>query len=111
MTYYRPTPTAKDLGILDPELRGIISLLPDTVETAETSDVVVNFMRAIPPRPHSDPEIEKKDIHVSTADAPRDQPPTAVRLYIPRNAVVKGPVPVVLWSVSFQRPSFGRLND
>jgi acetyl esterase len=100
MSYF-PTPTTKDLSILDPELRGIIQLLPDTAETAKKAETVVAFMRAIPPRPHHHPEVDKVDLLVSTEDAAPDQPPTSVRLYIPRKAVKeKGKLPAVVWSVS-----------
>ncbi|EGN92174.1 hypothetical protein SERLA73DRAFT_191521 [Serpula lacrymans var. lacrymans S7.3] len=93
-----PVAATKDLSILHPGLHPIITLLPDTLETAKTADVVVNFMRAVPPRPHEDPEIIKKDIQVSMDDAPPEQPPTTVRLYIPKREITKGLLPVVIWS-------------
>lgn len=93
-------PTTDDLSILDPDLRGVVALLPETNETAESSEVVVQFMRSIPPRPHEDPNIVKKDILVSLEDAAPDQPPTSLRVYMPRNASPHDRLPVLLWSVS-----------
>ncbi|KAF4576274.1 hypothetical protein EYR40_000514 [Pleurotus pulmonarius] len=93
-----PCPTTDDLSILDPDLRGVVALLPKTNETAESSEVVVQFMRSIPPRPHEDPNIVKKDILVSLGDAAPDQPPTSLRVYMPRNASPHDRLPVLLWS-------------
>lgn len=97
---YNTTPTTKDLSILDPELRGIISFLPTTSEAATDPQTVVNYMRAIPAPPHDDPNIVKKEILISPPDALPEQPPTSVRIFIPKELEGKGPLPVVLWSVS-----------
>jgi acetyl esterase len=98
---YIPNPTTKDLSILDPEVRGVIQILPSTIENAETPQVAINFMRAAPPRPHQHPEVDKVDLLVSHDHAKPEQPPTSVRIYLPRKAIQEhGKLPVVLWSVS-----------
>ncbi|ETW77096.1 hypothetical protein HETIRDRAFT_460520 [Heterobasidion irregulare TC 32-1] len=94
---YLPTPTTKDLSILEPEFRDFIGNFPDTTETAETGDVVVNFMRSIPPRPHNDPRVIKQDIQVSSPNAPSTQPPVNVRVYSPKDVDPARPLPVLLW--------------
>lgn len=101
---YLPTPTTKDLSILEPEFRDFIGNFPDTTETAETGDVVVNFMRSIPPRPHDDPRVIKQDIQVSSPNAPSTQPPVNVRVYSPKDVDPARPLPVLLWMVRVLPP-------
>lgn len=95
MTYV-PTPTTDDLTILAPEFRDFIASFPNTIETATCAETVVKFMRAIPPRPHVEPRVSKRDIQVSVSSG-ASGPPTTVRLYTPRNG--DGPFPVLLWMV------------
>ncbi|KAJ8517143.1 hypothetical protein ONZ45_g5620 [Pleurotus djamor] len=106
MAEHIPCETTSDLSILEPDLRGVIALLPSTNETATNADTVVRFMRAIPPRPHDDPDITKIDIMVSVPDADPDQPATALRVYIPRQAAPHDLLPVLLWSASSVSTSF-----
>ncbi|TFK53231.1 alpha/beta-hydrolase [Heliocybe sulcata] len=91
-----PTPTTTDLRRVDPELREFVSIFPKTVERAQRAQVVVDFMRAIPPRPHDSAGVIKKDVYLSAGTANLSQPPTAVRLYIPIRAEGR-PLPVVMW--------------
>lgn len=97
MAEYIPTPTTTDLRCLDPELRDFVSIFPQTIENARRAQVVVDFMRAIPPRPHEYPDVIKKDVYLSAPTADISQPPTAVRLFIPIRASEEGPLPVVMW--------------
>ncbi|THH16378.1 hypothetical protein EW146_g4265 [Bondarzewia mesenterica] len=94
---YQPNPTTPDLSILQPEFRDFIANFPDTIETAQTADVVVKFMRSIPPRPHNDPRITKQDVQVSSPNASLTQPPVNVRIYSPVGVDSARPLPVLLW--------------
>ncbi|KZT22920.1 alpha/beta-hydrolase [Neolentinus lepideus HHB14362 ss-1] len=97
MTAYIPTPTTTDLRCVDPELREFVSIFPKTVESARNAQVVVDFMRAIPPRRHENPGVTTKDVYVSAGTAELWQAPTAVRLYMPNRGCSEGPLPVVMW--------------
>ena len=90
---YYPGPTTPNLSILDPELRLFINVFPPTNETATEPETVVEFMRAIPPRPHIEERVDKVEVTVSVegfkgwsipgTNTIEEQPPTTIRVWIP----------------------------
>lgn len=95
------TPTTDDLSIICPEFRNFIARFPRTIERATSVQAVMKFMRAMPPvLDNAGPNVDRRDMHISSPRARLDQPAVSARVWRPLNMGVGERLPCVLWMVS-----------